>query len=151
MGPTHTEVRDYRDRAKQFWNQAAKRRPSCPARSACHFVSRREHVKVPPKPTTAFRPAPPEHSPNTVRPVFPGAALAERTVCCCWSRTDRCSSRPARVGCYLDRRCPQQSLRSSRKTPSSNASSSFFWKVVVLQDGLLLLSLFYLPSCWRRS
>ena len=25
---------------------------------------------------------------------------------------------------------------------SSNASSSFFWKVVVLQDGLLLLSLF---------
>ena len=31
---------------------------------------------------------------------------------------------------------------SASSNASSNASSSFFWKVVVLQDGLLLLSLF---------
>ena len=32
-----------------------------------------------------------------------------------------------------------------------STSSPFFWKVVVLQDGPLLLSTFYLSSCWRRS
>eukprot|EP00964_Phaeocystis_antarctica_P068932 scaffold41801_cov61-Phaeocystis_antarctica.AAC.2 len=34
-----------------------------------------------------FRAVPSERYPNTVRPVFPVAALAERTVCCCWSRS----------------------------------------------------------------
>ena len=36
---------------------------------------------------------------------------------CTRARRGRCSSRPARVGYYLDRRCPQQSLSSSWKTP----------------------------------
>ena len=36
---------------------------------------------------SALPPAPSERFPDTVRPVFPVAALAERTVCCCWSRS----------------------------------------------------------------
>ena len=38
----------------------------------------------------SFPAAPRERFPNTVRPLFPVVALAERTVCCFWSR--RCSS-----------------------------------------------------------
>ena len=34
---------------------------------------------------------------------------------------------------------------------NADASSSFFWKVVVLQDGLAAPLTFYLSSCWRRS
>ena len=70
--------------------------------------------------TIDFRTAPYAHIPVTVclrRQGAAGQPAPPPFASCTCARRGRCSSRPARFGYYLDRRCPQQSLSSSWKTP----------------------------------
>ena len=67
-----------------------------------------------------FRTVPYAHIPVTVclrRQGAAGQPAPPPFASCTCARRGRCSGRPARVGYYLDRRCPQQSLSSSWKTP----------------------------------
>ena len=67
-----------------------------------------------------FRTVPYAHIPVTVclrRQGAAGQPAPPPFASCTRARRGRCCSRPARVGYYLDRRCLQQSLSSSWKTP----------------------------------
>ena len=72
-----------------------------------------------------FRTVPYAHIPVTVclrRQGAAGQPAPPPFASCTCARRGRCSGRPARVGYYLDRRCSQQSLSSSWKTPLSSHS-----------------------------
>ena len=67
-----------------------------------------------------FRTAPYAHIPVTVclrRQGAAGQPAPPPFASCTRARRGRCCSRPDRVGYYLDRRCLDQSLKSSCKTP----------------------------------
>ena len=66
-GPTQAAVTAKFTGGNPERNECTRLCSSCRARSAWSSVRRRGNAQVPPSPRMAFRPAPPERFPNTVR------------------------------------------------------------------------------------